>query len=77
MPKTGGVNDEAGQQMAAASEQGGIPNVPRTFADTEPFFSGLELVEPGLVPPAAWRPDPGSQQDPHSVYVYGGVARKP
>jgi SAM-dependent methyltransferase len=63
--------------LAAASEQGGIPNVPRSLADTEPFFAGLELVEPGLVPMAAWRPDPGADQDPRSVYAYGGVARKP
>jgi SAM-dependent methyltransferase len=70
-------NPEAMRGLAAVSEQGGIPNVPRTFADTEPFFSGLELVEPGLVPIVAWRPDPGTQQDPHSVYAYGGVARKP
>ena len=49
----------------------------RSFADTEPFFAGLELVEPGLVPMAAWRPDPGAEQDPRSVYAYGGVARKP
>jgi SAM-dependent methyltransferase len=70
-------NPEAMRGLAAVSEQGGIPNVPRTFAETEPFFSGLELVEPGLVPIAAWRPDPGIQQDPRSVYVYGGAARKP
>jgi SAM-dependent methyltransferase len=63
--------------LAAASEQGGIPNVPRSLADTEPFFAGLRLVEPGLVPMATWRPDPGSGQDPRSVYAYGGVARKP
>jgi SAM-dependent methyltransferase len=65
------------RNLAAASEQGGIPNVPRTLADTEPFFAGLELVEPGLVPMATWRPDPGAEQDPRSVYAYGGVARKP
>jgi hypothetical protein len=41
--------------------------------DTEPFFAGLKLVEPGLVPMATWRPDPGSGQDPRSVYAYGGV----
>jgi hypothetical protein len=29
------------------------------------------------VPMATWRPDPGSGQDPRSVYAYGGVARKP
>ena len=68
---------EAMAGLAAVSEQGGIANVPRTLADTEPFFAGLELVEPGLVPLAAWRPDPGTDQDPYSVYAYGGVARKP
>ena len=68
---------EAMAGLAAVSERGGIPNVPRSLADTEPFFAGLELVEPGLVPLAAWRPDPGTDQDPYSVYAYGGVARKP
>jgi SAM-dependent methyltransferase len=68
---------DAMRGLAAASEQGGIPNVPRSLADTEPFFADLELVEPGLVPMAAWRPDPDVDQDPRSVYAYGGVARKP
>ena len=68
---------EAMAGLAAVSERGGIPNVPRTLADTEPFFAGLELVSPGLVPLAAWRPDPRADQDPRSVYAYGGVARKP
>jgi SAM-dependent methyltransferase len=68
---------EAMAALAAASEQGGIANVPRSLADTEPFFAGLELVEPGLVPMATWRPDPDAGQDPRSVYAYGGVARKP
>jgi SAM-dependent methyltransferase len=68
---------EAMAGLAAVSEQGGIPNVPRSLADTEPFFAGLELVEPGLVPLAAWRPVPGAEQDPRSVYAYAGVARKP
>jgi SAM-dependent methyltransferase len=68
---------EAMRGLAAVSEQGGIPNVPRTFAETEPFFAGLQLVEPGLVPIVSWRPDPGTKQDSRSVYAYGGVARKP
>jgi SAM-dependent methyltransferase len=69
---------EAMRGLAAVSEQGGIPNVPRSFAETQRFFTGLELVEPGLVPILTWRPDPGlPKRDPHSVYVYGGVARKP
>jgi S-adenosyl methyltransferase len=88
IPSAGNVHDvaqeiapdfdpEAMRALAAASEQGGIPNVPRTLADTEPFFAGLELVEPGLVPLAAWRPDPGIELGPRAVYAYGGVARKP
>jgi SAM-dependent methyltransferase len=68
---------EAMRGLAAVSERGGITNVPRSLADTEPFFAGLELVEPGLVPLPAWRPDPGTGQDPRTVSAYGGVARKP
>jgi SAM-dependent methyltransferase len=68
---------EAMAALAAASEQGGIANVPRSLADTEPFFAGLELVEPGLVPMADWRPDPGAEREPGAVHAYGGVARKP
>jgi SAM-dependent methyltransferase len=68
---------EAMAGLAAVSERGGITNVPRSLADTEPFFAGLELVEPGLVPLNAWRPDPGTAQDRRSVSAYGGVARKP
>src|SRR5215472_146058 len=74
---TGDFDPEAMREVAAVVEQDGIPYVVRSKAETEPFFSGLELAEPGLVPIAVWRPDPGAQQDPRSVYVYGGVARKP
>jgi SAM-dependent methyltransferase len=63
--------------LAAASEQGGIPNVPRSFADTAAFFADLEMVEPGLVPLADWRPEPGAEQPAVTIHAYGGVARKP
>jgi SAM-dependent methyltransferase len=68
---------EAMRGLAEVSERGGITNVPRSFADTERFFAGLELVEPGLVPLPAWRPDLGPEQDTGQSYAYGGVARKP
>jgi SAM-dependent methyltransferase len=69
---------EAMRAVAAVVEQDGVPYVVRSYADTEPFFAGLELVAPGLVPILAWRPDPETEdQDPRSAYVYGGVARKP
>jgi SAM-dependent methyltransferase len=68
---------EAMRGLAAASEQGGIPNVPRSFADTAAFFANLEMVEPGLVPLADWRPDPDAEQPLVTIHAYGGVARKP
>jgi S-adenosyl methyltransferase len=40
------------------------------------FFGGLDLVEPGVVQPQQWRPDPAA----HSVLqvtAWCGVARKP
>jgi SAM-dependent methyltransferase len=73
---TGDFDPETMGQVAAAVEQDGIPYVVRSEAETEPFFAGLELVEPGLVPIAVWRPDPGTDPDPRSAYAYGGVARK-
>ena len=33
------------------------PLISRSRADITRFFDGLTLVEPGLVPPAQWRPD--------------------
>ena len=68
---------EAMGAVAASAEQSGIPYVPRSRHDTERFFAGLELVEPGLVPILAWRPDPSTSTDVNSVFGWAGVARKP
>jgi hypothetical protein len=40
------------------------------------FFDGLDLVEPGVVQPQQWRPDPGALS-PLQVTAWCGVARKP
>lgn len=48
----------------------------RPIAAVARFFDGLELVEPGLVPATAWRPDASSGGGARPVPVYGGVARK-
>jgi len=39
------------------------------------FFDGLELVEPGVVQPQQWRPEPGMPSPPQ-VTAWCGVARK-
>jgi O-methyltransferase involved in polyketide biosynthesis len=63
-------------QAVAAAEAAGITLVPRSKPDVERFFTGLELVEPGVVPMLAWRPDE-PVADPRAAYYYAGVGRKP
>jgi hypothetical protein len=51
----------------------------RTYTEVKAMFGDLELVEPGLVGCALWRPGgPGDMSDhPDSnAQIYGGVARK-
>jgi O-methyltransferase involved in polyketide biosynthesis len=40
-------------------------------------FTGLQLVDPGLVPVSEWRPDKALRPLPAEVGYYGAVARKP
>jgi S-adenosyl methyltransferase len=48
----------------------------RDRAATTRFFGGLELLEPGVVQPQQWRPEPGDPGPPQ-VTAWCGVARKP
>lgn len=47
----------------------------RDHAAVSRFFTGLELVEPGVVQPQQWHPDPGDP-GPAEATVWCGVARK-
>ena len=51
----------------------------RTVEVVKRFFDGLELLEPGLVPATAWRPESSASTGgpTRPMPVYGGVARKP
>ena len=51
----------------------------RTHAEVEALFSGLDLVEPGVVWLPLWHPDPGTglADDPGRSLGWCGVARKP
>jgi hypothetical protein len=59
-------------------ETSSTPGVRRTPDQIRRFFTGLELVEPGLVWTPEWRPD--SPEDvgthPEASLVFAGVARK-
>ncbi|MEU6735949.1 SAM-dependent methyltransferase [Streptomyces physcomitrii] len=53
------------------------PRVNRSPEQLGAFFSGFEVLEPGLVPVSRWRPAPEGAQPPPAVSSFGGVARKP
>ena len=44
-------------KAVAAGEKAGLTYIPRTLAQVEALFRGLDLVEPGVVPLPSWRPD--------------------
>ncbi|MFI6478440.1 SAM-dependent methyltransferase [Nonomuraea sp. NPDC050663] len=68
-----------GQQVYAKSSSGGLAN--RDAKQILTFFDGLDLLDPGLVPVGAWRPDPDAidvaDADLSRPGIAGGVARKP
>ena len=53
------------------------PQTLRTRDQVARFFTGLELVEPGLVQVHQWRPDPDDFASEGVVSAHGAVGRKP
>jgi hypothetical protein len=57
--------------------QGGIPAQARTAAEFAALaFSGLDLVDPGVVLVSEWRPAGGPRPSAAEVSWYGGIGRK-
>ncbi|MEU7092245.1 SAM-dependent methyltransferase [Kitasatospora aureofaciens] len=67
---------EAVGKVAEAARAGGMTLVPRGYDNVLRFFDGWELVEPGVAPVLAWRPDGEPPADPKAAYYWGGVAIK-
>jgi len=59
------------------NERVSTPQTLRTREQVARFFTGLELVEPGLVQVHQWRPDPGDFAPEGVVSAHGAVGRKP
>ncbi|SEQ11257.1 S-adenosyl methyltransferase [Lentzea xinjiangensis] len=75
-------HEDGGSNAAAAqmNQAGGDQVVPRGREEVAAFFGDFELVEPGLVGFAEWRPSgPGDISDDPAMnrVAYAGVARKP
>jgi S-adenosyl methyltransferase len=72
---TDDFNPNRGESMKVYNERSADQAVVRDKAATARFFDGLELLEPGVVPVAQWRPDSDlTAARPSSMWC--GVARK-
>ena len=71
------MDPDQAARATQAGQQGGITYVPRTQAEVAAFFSGLDLVDPGVVAMQAWRPEGGSPAAPQGPTSYAAVGRKP
>jgi hypothetical protein len=67
---------EATRRMMDLAAKAGPPGQPRTLYEVERFFEGLDLLDPGIVSVADWRPDESQPRlAPADVACYGAVGR--
>ncbi len=66
------------ERLAREYTNRGIPMYLRSRAEIERLFTGLELLDPGIVPMPRWRPDPDEEPLPDTATnMYAAVGRKP
>lgn len=71
------TNEANAEATRRYNESGAVPYFLRSPEQLAGFFDGLEVLEPGVVPLAEWRPGPGADAAPDEVIALGGVGRKP
>jgi O-methyltransferase involved in polyketide biosynthesis len=71
------LDAEAMTGVEDAYRDWGIPYRPRTRSEFEALFGGLELLEPGIVPPHRWWPDGPDGPRDEEINMWAAVARKP
>ncbi len=52
------------------------PQTRRTHAEVTRFFTGLDVIDPGIVQLHQWRPDPDTVSPPGAISSHGGLGRK-
>jgi hypothetical protein len=62
-------------QIASVYKNATAPAVPRPAAQIQELFTGLDLVEPGVVDVSQWRPDIRARAT--KIRILAGVGRKP
>ena len=71
-----GIGEDARHRAAEIYRSASAPGVARTHAQVARFFNGLDLLAPGLVSVADWRPAAGHTRREPALF-YGGIGRKP
>jgi hypothetical protein len=73
-----GVPAATVERLEQANAASGGQSRPRSRDEFAQFFTGLELVDPGIVPVGEWRQSPDTRPpDPDDICMYGAVARIP
>jgi SAM-dependent methyltransferase len=70
-----GANRGALDEIGGTYQDATLPAVPRSAAEIARFFTGLDLIEPGIVDVSQWRPDVRAR--PTKIRILGGAGRKP
>jgi hypothetical protein len=70
-----GADDRVLSETVSVYKASTVPAVPRTAADITGFFTGLDLIEPGLVDVSQWRTD--MPEKPTKIRFLSGAGRKP
>jgi S-adenosyl methyltransferase len=78
---TGDFDPAAWEGVAAVYRRSGVILQVRSLPAVQRFFTGLDLIDPGVVSLPRWHPDPSDigqsgQPSDATVSVYGGVGRK-
>lgn len=71
------VAEEKKRAAESIYENSTAPVCPRTRNEFARFFSGLELIEPGLADVREWRRTEGLSVKNARTLIYGGVGKKP
>jgi SAM-dependent methyltransferase len=73
----GGLSGPKAQTSKRLYDSSNRPGIARTPEQVVELMAGTELVEPGIVPAALWRPDPEDMGGPGNSIVNVAVGRKP
>lgn len=69
--------EEMAEMAKLLAEKMNQPMVLRSCAEVAGFFDRLELVDPGVVPVAQWRPDAGAPASDPVCAIHCALGRKP